>query len=182
MNRAGQAATDQIEHYSSRARQPISQAHHRGRVAAVPRNAIAVAAVAVGVLGGLGLVTFHYAEGTSYLSADPAACVNCHIMRPQYDAWQKASHHAVATCVDCHDPDTMALRVTRPGFIQAIQALAAGDGDAPHLPSVERWRAGDRAAPYDPNAEASRTEMRSYVCGQCTNGSLHCVWYISLWS
>jgi nitrite reductase (cytochrome c-552) len=71
------------------------------------------------------------------------------------------------SCVDCHDPATMALRVTRPGFVQGIQALAAGDGAAPHLPSVERWRAGSRAKPYDPNAEASRTEMRSFVCGQC---------------
>ena len=64
----------------------------------------AVACVAVGVLGGVGLVTFRAAEGLSYLSTDPAACANCHIMWPQYDAWQKASHHTVATCVDCHLP------------------------------------------------------------------------------
>jgi cytochrome c nitrite reductase small subunit len=57
-----------------------------------------------GVLAGLGGATFHYAQGTSYLSADPAVCVNCHIMRPQYDSWQKSSHHAVASCVDCHLP------------------------------------------------------------------------------
>ena len=49
-------------------------------------------------------MTFGYAEGASYLSADPAACANCHIMWPQYDSWQKASHHTVATCVDCHLP------------------------------------------------------------------------------
>ena len=30
--------------------------------------------------------------------------MNCHIMRPQYDSWQKSSHHAVAVCVDCHLP------------------------------------------------------------------------------
>lgn len=35
------------------------------------------------------------------------------------------------------------------------------------MPSVERWRKGDRAQPYDPNAEATRQEMRSFVCGQC---------------
>src|SRR6516165_6995974 len=45
-----------------------------------------------------------YAEGFSYLSNDPKACVDCHIMREQYDGWQKASHHAVATCNDCHVP------------------------------------------------------------------------------
>lgn len=79
----------------------------------------------------------------------------------------KSGNAHPVSCVDCHDPATMALRVTRPGFVQGIQALAAGDGEVPHLPSVERWRAGSRAKPYDPNAEATRTEMRSFVCGQC---------------
>jgi len=71
------------------------------------------------------------------------------------------------SCVDCHEPTSMALRVTRPGFLQGIQALAAGPSPVPHLPSVQRWRDGDRAAPYDPNQDATRTEMRSFVCGQC---------------
>ncbi len=59
---------------------------------------------AVGVLVGAGIHTFRYAEGQSYLTTDPKACANCHIMQPQYDGWQKASHHAVAVCVDCHLP------------------------------------------------------------------------------
>jgi nitrite reductase (cytochrome c-552) len=71
------------------------------------------------------------------------------------------------SCVDCHDPRTMAIRVTRPGFVRGIQALAAGDAPAPHLPSIDRWRRGDRAKPYDPNRDASRQEKRSFVCGQC---------------
>ena len=71
------------------------------------------------------------------------------------------------SCVDCHDPRSMELRVTRPGFIRGIQALAAGAAAVPHLESIERWRRGDRRAPYDPNADASRQEMRSFVCGQC---------------
>ena len=58
----------------------------------------------VGVLVGAGGYTFYYGEGASYLSNDPRACVNCHIMRDEYDGWQKASHHAVATCNDCHVP------------------------------------------------------------------------------
>jgi cytochrome c nitrite reductase small subunit len=61
-------------------------------------------AVLGGVLLGLGGFTFLYAEGASYLSTDPTACVHCHVMRPHYDAWQKASHHTSATCVDCHLP------------------------------------------------------------------------------
>ncbi len=65
---------------------------------------IATLAVLTGILAGTGAFTFRYAEGLSYLSADPRACVNCHIMTPQYDSWQKSSHHAVATCVECHLP------------------------------------------------------------------------------
>ena len=71
------------------------------------------------------------------------------------------------SCVDCHDPKTMELRVTRPAFITGIQKLAASTADVPHLPSVEKWRRGDRKAPYDPNVDGTRQEMRSYVCGQC---------------
>jgi len=74
--------------------------------------------------------------------------------------------HPVA-CVDCHEPETMRLRVTRPGFLTGITKLAAGEGDVAHLPSLVRWRAGDRAEPYDPNRDATRQELRSFVCGQC---------------
>jgi nitrite reductase (cytochrome c-552) len=79
----------------------------------------------------------------------------------------ESGHAHPVSCVDCHDPKTMQLRVTRPGFINGIQALAASDAPVPHLPTVERWRAGSREQPYDPNVDGSRTEMRSYVCGQC---------------
>jgi nitrite reductase (cytochrome c-552) len=71
------------------------------------------------------------------------------------------------SCVDCHDPQSMDLRVTRPAFVAGIQRLAAGSADVPALPSIERWRKGDRKKPYDPNVDASRQEMRSFVCGQC---------------
>jgi nitrite reductase (cytochrome c-552) len=71
------------------------------------------------------------------------------------------------SCMDCHDPKTMALRVTRPGFMLGIAALARGTEPTPHLPSVERWRQGDRRMAYDPNTDGSRQEMRSFVCGQC---------------
>jgi len=53
-------------------------------------------------------------------------------------------------CIDCHDPATMALRVTRPGFIEGIRALKAFQG----------------VADYDVNTQATRQEMRSFVCGQ----------------
>ncbi len=54
-------------------------------------------------------------------------------------------------CIDCHDSETMGLRVTRPGFIEGMAALKAGQG-------IEG---------YDVNRDASRQEMRSFVCGQC---------------
>ena len=76
-------------------------------------------------------------------------------------------HAHPVSCVDCHDPDNMQLRVTRPGFIQGIQKLAASDAPVPHLQSIERWRRGNRAEPYEPNTDSFRNEMRSYVCAQC---------------
>ncbi len=63
-----------------------------------------VLTVLTGLLTGAGSYTVYYGEAFSYLSDDPKACVNCHIMREHHDGWQKASHHAVAKCVDCHLP------------------------------------------------------------------------------
>jgi len=71
------------------------------------------------------------------------------------------------SCIDCHDPVSNALRVTRPGFLTGIRALADSNEPVPHLPSIERWRTGARERPYDPNIDASRQEMRSMACGQC---------------
>lgn len=56
------------------------------------------------ILAGLGFFTFGYAEGTSYLSEDPSACANCHVMQTRYDAWEQSNHGRVATCNDCHTP------------------------------------------------------------------------------
>lgn len=50
-------------------------------------------------------------NGLSYLSDDPKACINCHIMAPQYATWQHSSHARVATCNDCHVPhDSLARK------------------------------------------------------------------------
>ena len=66
------------------------------------------------------------------------------------DKGQPLVQHSIA-CADCHDPKTMGLRVTRPGFINGIKALKAKQG----------------VTDYDPNRDASRQEMRAFVCGQC---------------
>ena len=76
-------------------------------------------------------------------------------------------HADPVSCVDCHDPDSMQLRVTRPGFINGIRLLATSEAPVPHLPSVEQWRQSDRTTHYEPNLDATRTEMRSFVCAQC---------------
>jgi nitrite reductase (cytochrome c-552) len=137
----------------------------------------------------------------------PGACLHCHasiipayrkegdgdVMKgfemvcamPLKDARQLVSHPV--SCIDCHDPQTMQLRVTRPGFINGIKELAkhvAGElakEDAkkpeernppvPHLTSIQQWakhwNKGDRKEEYDVNALATRQELRSFVCGQC---------------
>jgi len=101
----------------------------------------------------------------------PGTCLNCHastyvvmkelgggdifkgfekINQMAYTDATKLVKHPVA-CIDCHDPATMSLRVTRPGFIEGMRALKAGQG-------IQN---------YDPNTMASAQEMRSFVCGQC---------------
>jgi nitrite reductase (cytochrome c-552) len=67
-----------------------------------------------------------------------------------YAEARRLVEHPVA-CIDCHAPDTMALRVTRPGFIEGIRALKASQG----------------VKDYDLQKMATHQEMRTYVCGQC---------------
>ncbi len=101
----------------------------------------------------------------------PGTCLNCHASMyviykklgdgdltkgfdainhmPYFDA-RKYAQHPVA-CIDCHEPKTMALRITRPAFMEGIRAYKAAQG----------------TANYDVNTMATRQEMRSFVCGQC---------------
>lgn len=58
----------------------------------------------VGILVGLSLFTFGYADGAAYFGKDPQTCAQCHSMNPQFTAWSKGPHHHVATCQDCHAP------------------------------------------------------------------------------
>jgi len=58
----------------------------------------------VGVAIGMALVLTRIANATSYLSDDPQACINCHVMTDAYASWQRGSHGRVAVCVDCHVP------------------------------------------------------------------------------
>lgn len=101
----------------------------------------------------------------------PGTCLNCHasmyvpykkagdgdivagfekINRMPYQEAVKLVEHPVA-CIDCHAPDTMQLRVTRPGFMEGIKKVKAAQG----------------IHDYDVNRDASRQELRTFVCGQC---------------
>jgi nitrite reductase (cytochrome c-552) len=138
----------------------------------------------------------------------PGACLHCHasiipayrkagdgdVMRgfekicamPLKEARTLVAHPVA--CLDCHDPQSMQLRVTRPAFIKGIGELAkhvASELAAeetkdpaqrkppplPHLTSIHQWakhwNKGDHKQEYDVNALATRQEKRSFVCGQC---------------
>ena len=84
---------------------------------------------------------------------------------PFDDATKLVSHPV--TCLDCHDPKSMKLRITRSAAMDGLANLAKSDDPVPHLPSIERWRKGNKATPYDANTMASRHEMRTLVCSQC---------------
>jgi nitrite reductase (cytochrome c-552) len=101
----------------------------------------------------------------------PGTCLNCHasmytiymklgngdmnkgfdaINHMPYSEARKYAQHPVS-CIDCHEPKSMALRVTRPAFMEGMRNLKASEG----------------IANYDVNTMATRQEMRSFVCGQC---------------
>jgi nitrite reductase (cytochrome c-552) len=84
---------------------------------------------------------------------------------PFPEARQLVTHPV--SCIDCHDATTMALRVSRPAFVNGIRELAKSDYPTPHLPSIERWRRDGRKGEYQPNTDATRQELRSMVCAQC---------------
>ncbi len=101
----------------------------------------------------------------------PGTCLNCHAST--YNPWKelgdgdvlagyekanqlpfdeaKEHFNQAIACIDCHDAKTMALRITRPGFLEGIKALKEKEG----------------IKDFDPNTMATRQEMRSYVCAQC---------------
>ena len=65
--------------------------------------------IVAGLVVGLGGYTMYMSRAHSYLSDDPAACINCHIMTPYYQSWDHSSHGRWATCNDCHVPHNNVL-------------------------------------------------------------------------
>jgi len=88
-----------------------------------------IAALLIGTAAGLGTYTFAYAKGASYITDDPAACANCHVMKEQYDAWVQSSHRDVATCNDCHTPHNVLGKYAtkgRNGFLHSAWFTVGG--------------------------------------------------------
>lgn len=76
----------------------------------IPRQYILPVIFSVGIIGGLALYTGYMARIHSYLSDDPSACVNCHIMTPYYETWRHSSHAQWTNCNDCHVPHDNAFK------------------------------------------------------------------------
>ena len=136
-----------------------------------------VAAALAGAAFGLGGYTFLYARGWSYLTNDPRACANCHVMQEQYAGWLKSSHRSVAACNDCHTPpDFLGKYFTKAenGFRHSL-AFTTGDFHEP-IQIVPRDRAVTERACRHCHAEVvqamvaheSRREGRDFVsCIRC---------------
>ncbi|MDW3196792.1 MAG: cytochrome c nitrite reductase small subunit [Cytophagales bacterium] len=69
-----------------------------------PKSWKPVVIVLLGAIFGLGAYIAKVANVASYLTDDPRACINCHVMTPQYITWNHSSHREVASCNDCHVP------------------------------------------------------------------------------
>lgn len=65
---------------------------------------LVLAGIVVGLAVGISGFTFVYAKGASYLTDDPQACANCHVMEEQFSGWLRSSHRTAAVCNDCHTP------------------------------------------------------------------------------
>jgi len=87
--------------------------------------------VCAGLLVGIGVFTFAYARGASYLTDDPDACANCHVMRGQLDGWRKSSHRAAAVCNDCHTPPGLVPKYATKAVNGFFHSLAFTTGRFP---------------------------------------------------
>jgi cytochrome c nitrite reductase small subunit len=89
------------------------------------------ASLAIGLAIGIGAYTFIYAKGASYMTNDPAACANCHIMDEHYSAWLKSSHGKVAVCNDCHTPKGFVAKYATKASNGFWHSFAFTTGDFP---------------------------------------------------
>ncbi len=131
-----------------------------------------------GGLVGIGGFTFFHAEALSYLSDDPRACANCHVMREVYDAWNHGSHKAVATCNDCHTPH---YSIVAKYFVKAYNGWNHSKAfTLNEIPEPIRIVSFDRGIAYD-NCIACHADMVSqmaHVDDPNPTDCLKCHWYV----
>lgn len=114
--------------------------------------------IAIGSSLGVGVFTFDYAEGTSYLGNNSQSCANCHIMQRHVDAWQKSSHHAVAQCNDCHsDPTSTASKLKSKAVNGLLHSYAFTSGDFHEPIRMTDWN----------------REQTEKSCRKCHEGIVH---------
>ncbi|HJQ32668.1 MAG TPA: cytochrome c nitrite reductase small subunit [Pyrinomonadaceae bacterium] len=130
--------------------------------------------VAFGVVVGIGGFTFIYARGYSYLTNDPAACVNCHVMREQFDGWVKSSHRSVATCNDCHTPHNLVGKYytkARNGFWHSFYFTFGGFPEpiriGEHNREVTESACRSCHEPVTQAIEGTHAQMGTLSCTRC---------------
>jgi cytochrome c nitrite reductase small subunit len=147
------------------------------RAAGAPRSAgraelAILLGVTSGLLFGLGLFTFGYARGSSYLTNDAAACANCHVMQEQYSGWIKASHRSVAACNDCHTPPGLIPKYYTKVLNGFFHSLAFTTGEFPdHIQAHDRNAAVTEQACRKCHAEM----VHAIEDVRGGNGSVKCV-------
>ena len=85
----------------------------------------------LGVVLGLGSFAFVYGDGAAYLSNDPRACTNCHVMQGHFDSWINSTHRHVAVCNDCHLPPDFAGKWLTKADNGLLHSWAFTTGDFP---------------------------------------------------
>jgi cytochrome c nitrite reductase small subunit len=136
-----------------------------GTLLSVP---VLVIAALLGVAVGMGGYAFAYAKGTSYLGNDPVTCANCHVMSGHYDGWQKASHHGIATCNDCHTPAAGAAKYLTKATNGYHHSMAFTTGE---FPDVIRAREESRAVLEAQCRHCHEDVVQSMTAG----GELSCI-------
>jgi len=127
----------------------------------------------VGALLGLGAFTFVYGKGYSYFSNRPEACANCHVMREQFDSWQRGPHHAAAVCNDCHTPHALAGKYfvkARNGWNHSLHFTLQ---DFPEPIRIHRFNSEILAANCLRCHEQMVSEMAGLDCIACHAGAGH---------
>jgi cytochrome c nitrite reductase small subunit len=141
----------------------------KGRFSGIPWLQIA-AGLSVGLALGVGISTFLFAKGHSYLTDRPEACANCHVMREYYDGWRKSSHHQTAVCNDCHTPAGFVGKYWTKTYNGFWHSYAFTTGD---FPDVLRIKQRNRAVTQE-SCQKCHAELIAAMVGAHA-GNARCV-------